>query len=184
MATIVRFVRDVNWTTEIIDGSISRDVVYEFDKGDIISLSDDTFAADLISKAYAVASAGPVTTTEAAKGIVVHLEQPEASSGGSTTVIDNLLSASAVAALSANQGRLLKDMIDSFGTKIDEGLTVIGVNSLNPLDSVPVTPVEFYVNGVLAEGITNAGTAVIVNATILGYSIRPGVDIVRAVYSA
>lgn len=52
-----------------------------------------------------------------------------------------------------------------------EELTVVSVNAINPLPSAPTSDVVFFVNGIEVVGITNAGTAVTVNPSVLGHNI-------------
>lgn len=68
-------------------------------------------------------------------------------------------------------------------TTFIETLTVVSRNTINPLSFTPTSPVEFSVNGAAVRGITNVGTAVSVNATLLGFNVDPGVDVVTAQYS-
>ena len=62
-----------------------------------------------------------------------------------------------------------------------ETLTVTGQNTINPLSQIPTGTVQFLVNGVAVDGITNTGAAVNVNAAALGYNVGT-TDIVKATY--
>lgn len=65
---------------------------------------------------------------------------------------------------------------------VREQVTVSARNTLANLTQTPVGAPEIYVNGVVVEGITNAGAVLTVNATTVGFNIDP-VDIVWAEYS-
>jgi len=67
--------------------------------------------------------------------------------------------------------------------KTIQALVIASRNTINPLAFLPLSPVEFSVNGVAAtSGITNTGTAVSVDPIALGFNIDPGLDVVTAQY--
>ncbi len=64
---------------------------------------------------------------------------------------------------------------------VREKVTVSARNTLANLTQTPVGAPELYVNGVVVEGITNAGAALTVAPATVGFNIDP-VDIVWAEY--
>ena len=68
--------------------------------------------------------------------------------------------------------------------RMREQLTVNAVNALSALTKAPIGHVEFVVNGnEVADGITNSGLVVTVDAGALTYNIGP-TDVVYAEYDA
>ena len=66
--------------------------------------------------------------------------------------------------------------------KAIEVLTIVSRNTVNPLAFTPLSPVEFSLNGVATNGITNAGTVVSVDPVVVGNNIDPVVDRLTATY--
>ena len=157
MPTIVRILSDVKYT-QVVAG---RKLVYDLDTDDIIELTDDALATDLIALGHAEASLGPVTTTEADKGIF-YPEEPEPA--GTVSIVDDLVSFDTDRALSANQGRILRNMIQAAGAGtqvpgVVDGQTVIALPAV-PTDA---TSVVVEVNGIRyrpTSSFTVAGSTV------------------------
>lgn len=73
-----------------------------------------------------------MTTLKSASSLFLSLGGDGSGGGGGTsvTVINGLTSTSVSAALSANQGKVLKDLLDELRLEVDEGSTVAVVNNL------------------------------------------------------
>lgn len=63
-----------------------------------------------------------------------------------------------------------------------ETLLVVSPNNINPLSQLPLSPVQFFVNGNMVDGITNSGSAVTVDNVTLGFNVQTS-DVVKAVYA-
>lgn len=71
----------------------------------------------------------------------------------------------------------------SVGSPVFDVLEVVSDNQVNPLSSVPLSSVNFSVNGIpVLQGITNIGAAVFIDPILVGYNISPLADVVTVQY--
>lgn len=107
------------------DGTIKE---YKFKKG-IANASDLVCEEDLINQLKSIIGELSSLSTSAKSSIVAAINEVKAQGGGSSGVqiVDNLTSASATSGLSANQGKVLKGLIDSLTNSLN---TLIGTGDV------------------------------------------------------